>query len=310
MAMGMGVPMVRVALKIADLFERRAVIAAGLVVGACSCVQVSAALVKPLFGTVGVHGISGIRMFVAAVVLLILARPRITQISMSKWIGIVFYGMAMAGMNVCFYNAVERLSLGVAVTLEFLGPFSVAFMSARRKSEFVYPIIALCGVALISQTTTDISTSGVAWALGAAVAYGGYTFFAGHVGRGSNDLSGLALSVVVGAACLSPFSLTAVADTPNLSAVAAIALSGIIGVAIAFSLTYVATRRTSARHTGTYQAADPAVGAIVGAALLHEPLGIGMIAGVLLVVFSAAAVTWRVGTTRGPKGHAATYAPG
>ncbi|OLF14911.1 EamA family transporter [Actinophytocola xanthii] len=266
-----------------------------LILGASLCIQLSAALVKGLFDPVGTVGVSGLRMAVAAVVLLALTRPAPHGRPRREWAGILLYGVAMAGMNVLFYNAVATLPLGIAVTLEFLGPFAVAVLGTRTRWQVVFPLAALTGVALISDPTGGLTGSGLAWGLGAAVAFGGYTLLAGVVGRASTGFSGLALSVTVGALLLAPFSVTGAPRVPGAEGWLLLAASGVVGVALAFSLTYTATRLTSPRVTGTLLAVDPAMGALVGALVLDERLTPAVALGVVLVVLSGAAVTWLAG---------------
>jgi inner membrane transporter RhtA len=269
-----------------------------LILGASLCIQLSAAIAKGLFDTVGTVGTSGLRMAIAALVLLVLTRPVLRGRPRQEWAGIVLYGVAMAAMNVFFYNAVANLPLGIAVTLEFLGPFFVAFFGTRTRWESVFPLAALAGVALISDSTGGMTAAGLAWGLSAAVAFGGYTVFAGYVGRVSSGFSGLALSVTVGALLLAPFSVAAAPRVSGIGGWLFLAASGIIGVAIAFSFTYTATRLTSPRVTGTLQAVDPAMGALIGALVLDERFTAAVGLGIALVVVSGAAVTWLAGAQR------------
>jgi inner membrane transporter RhtA len=276
------------------------VVSAFLVLGASSCIQVSAALAKELFGTVGTVGTSGLRMAVAAVVLLLLTRPVPTGRTRRERLGIVLYGVAMAAMNVLFYNAVARLPLGIAVTLEFLGPFCVALLGTRVRWHALFPVVALVGVALISDPTGGVNLAGTVWALGAAVAFGGYTVLAGFVGGASPGFSGLALSVAVGALVLAPFSVLAVPRVPGAGGWVLVTLSGVLGVALAYGLTYTATRLTSPRLTATLLAVDPAMGALVGAVAFGEPVTVLVGLGIALVVLAGAAVTWLAGRERHP----------
>ena len=280
-----------------------------LILSASLCVQLSAAIAKGLFDQVGTSGTSGLRMAIAALVLLTLTRPVLRGRSRQEWAGIILYGVAMAAMNLFFYNAVANLPLGIAVTLEFLGPFFVAFFGTRNRREAVFPLAALAGVALIGYSTSGMTAAGVAWGLGAALAYGGYTVLAGYVGRASAGFSGLALSVTVGALLLAPFSIAAGPRVPGTGGWLSLAASGIIGVAIAFSFTYTATRLTSPRVTGTLLAVDPAMGALIGALVLHERLTAAVGLGIALVVVSGASVTWLAGAQRAESGLRLTRVP-
>lgn len=203
----------------------------------------------------------------------------------------------MAAMNVLFYNAVANLPLGIAVTLEYLGPFFVAFFGTRNRWESVFPVVALIGVVLISNPTGGMTLVGLIFGLGAALAFGGYTVLAGRVGHSSSGFSGLALSVNVGALTLAPFSAVAVPRVQGDQWLL-LAASGVIGVAIAFTLTFIVTGLTSPRVTGTLLSVDPAVGAVVGGIVLHQSLNAAVVVGIVLVVVSGAAVTWLAGARR------------
>ncbi|MDQ0425651.1 MULTISPECIES: EamA family transporter [Cellulomonas] len=269
-------------------------LALGLVLVGSSSIQVSAALSSSLFATVGTLGVSGLRMAVAAVVLLALTRPSLRGRSPRAWRGVVLYGVAMAAMNVLFYAAVQRLPLGLAVTLEFLGPLTVAAAGVARRRELALPAGALVGVLLVAGPVGGVDALGVGFGLGAAVAFGAYTFLAGRVGDDTAGLDGLALSVAVGALALLPFSVPAV---PRVAAGGwgVLVVSGLLGVALAFSLDFLAVRVSSTRVVGTLFAMDPVTGALVGAALLGDPLGVRAVAGILLVSAAGAATIWVAG---------------
>jgi inner membrane transporter RhtA len=261
-------------------------------------IQVSAALAEGLFGRLPIPAVSGFRMTVAAAVLLLLTRPRLRGRSRSAWLGIVLYGVAMAAMNVLFYHAVQRIPLGVAVTLEFCGPLAVAAVGARGAQRLL-PVLTLVGVALVAGPQGDLDPVGVLAGLGAAAAFGGYTVLAGRVGDDDSGLGGLALSVTVGAVLLAPFSVPSLPAVQGGDLLPLIA-SGLLGVAMAFSLDFVAVRLTSPRVAGTLFAIDPVMGALVGATLLGDRLTGWMLAGIVLVVASGAAVIWLSGRVPGP----------
>lgn len=264
-----------------------------VLVGSLS-IQLSAAVASDLFDTVGTLGVSGLRMAVAAVVLLVLVRPSVRGRSRRAWTGIVLYGVAMAAMNVLFYNAVAHLPLGIAVTLEFLGPLTVAAVATTRRRELLLPALTLVGVLLVSSPGGGLTLLGLVFGLGAAVAFGGYTVLAGRVGGDTDGLDGLALSVLVGAVLLSPFSVHA-APRVDGGGWGVLAVSAVLGVVVAFSLDFLAVRITSVRVVGTLFAVDPVMGALVGAVALGQTLTAGVVLGIVLVVGSGAAVIWLAG---------------
>ena len=199
--------------------------AAGMVMVGSLGIQTSSSLSASLFGALGPIPVSSMRMLVAAIVILALTRPKLAGRSKGEWLGIVVYGLAMAAMNVCLYSAIDRIPMGVAVTLEFLGPCVVALAGSHHWRE------GLCAV-------------------GSAVCFGLYTLFADRVGKAGTGLDGLALSVTVAALATSPVSIT---RAPHVSPAqwGVIAASAVLGVAIPYTMDTLSGRITSARVVGT-----------------------------------------------------------
>jgi inner membrane transporter RhtA len=277
----------------------RALSAAALVLVGSTAVQLSAALASGVFAPLGTLAVSGFRMTAAALVLLLLTRPRLRGRSRGAWLAIVLYGAAMAAMNVLFYAALDRLPLGVAVTLEFCGPLAVAAVASAGRTRLL-PVLALVGVLLtVGRPDGGLDLLGVVLGLGAAAAFGGYTALAGRVGSESSGLGDLALSVAVGALLLSPFQ---VAQAPSVTGaqLPVLVLSGVLGVALAFSLDLQAVRLAGTRVVGTLFAVDPATGAIIGALLLGDRLPPSGLAGIALVVLAGAGAVWSSGRRTAP----------
>ncbi|MEV7424976.1 MULTISPECIES: EamA family transporter [unclassified Streptomyces] len=267
---------------------------AALVVVSCLGVQASAALASTLFDRLGTPAVAGLRQLCAALVLLVLVRPRIRGRTRAQWSGIAVYGAAMAAMNVAYYGAVDRLPLGVAATLLFLGPFAVAVASARIWREALVPAAGLAGVVLVTRPGGAPAWAGIAFGLLSALALALYTVFAQRVGRASSGLDGLALAVGVSALLLLPFSAPATPDMTG-SDWGLIALSGLIGVALAFTLDFLAVRIATAKVVATLFSLDPVMGALVGAVALAETLSAPVLAGMGLIISAGATATWRAG---------------
>ncbi|WP_454049010.1 EamA family transporter [Cellulomonas sp. Marseille-Q8402] len=277
----------------------RALSAAALVLAGSAAVQLSAALATAAFQPLGTLAVSGYRMSAAALVLLLLTRPRLRGRTRGAWAAVVLYGVAMAAMNVLFYAALDRLPLGVAVTLEFCGPLAVAAVASAGRTRLL-PALALVGVLLVvGRPDGGVDPVGVLLGLGAAAAFGGYTALAGRVGAGSSGLGDLALSVAVGAVLLSPAQ---VAQAPEVTAtqLPVLVLSGVLGVALAFSLDLQAVRLAGTRVVGTLFAVDPAMGAVVGAVLLGDRLPAAALGGIALVVLAGAGAVWSAGRRPAP----------
>lgn len=270
----------------------RAFLGAGLVLVSCLSVQASAALASTLFDRLGAPAVAGLRQLCAALVLMVLVRPRVRGHTRQEWVGMVVYGAAMAVMNVAYYGAVGHLPLGVAATLLFLGPFVVAVASARTWREALLPAVGLVGVVLVTEPGGTVAWAGIAFGLLSALALACYTVFAQRVGRASSGLEGLAVSVGISAMLLLPFSLPA-APSANGSDWGLVAVSGIVGVALAFTLDFRAVKMAGARVVATLFSLDPLMGALIGALALAESLSAPVLVGMGLIVSAGAAATWR-----------------
>ncbi|MEV8336943.1 EamA family transporter [Leucobacter sp. NPDC077196] len=276
-------------------FSRGAIIRAMLLVlvGATG-VQLSAVFAIGLFEPLGVLGTSSMRLAIAAVILLIIFRPKLNGRTRAEWLGIVLYGVAMAAMNVMLYLAVDRLPLGIATTLDFLGPCAVALLASRKVREGLLAIVALLGVALIAGFGGPLDPLGIVFGLLAGVSFGLYTLLAARVGQSNGGLQSVALSVVVAAILTLPFSIPTVPllEPPHLLPLLA---SALLGTALAFTVDTLAGRLTSARVLGVFFAFDPVVGTIVGAVFLHQVLSPVALTGVALVVLAGAGIVWLAG---------------
>jgi inner membrane transporter RhtA len=243
--------------------------ALGLVLVGSLGIQTSAAISSGLFGDYGTYGTSAVRMLIAAV-----------------------YGVAMAAMNLCLYNAIDRIPLGVAVTLDFLGPCAIALLGSRRLREGLCALVAVAGVALISAGPLGyFDLAGYLFALGAAFFFAVYTVGADRIGKASSGLDGVALSVTIAAVVTLPI---AVPQLPRIDGSDwwLFLLSAVIGVAIPFSVDTIAGRITSARIIGVLFAVDPALSSLVGFVLLGQAMSPQAIAGIGLVAVAGALIVW------------------
>ncbi|MBQ1109262.1 EamA family transporter [Streptomyces sp. 404i] len=255
--------------------------------------QASAALASTLFDRLGAPAVAGLRQLCAALVLMVLVRPRVRGHTRQEWAGMVVYGAAMAVMNAAYYGAVGRLPLGVAATLLFLGPFVVAVASARARREALLPVVGLVGVVLVTEPGGTVAWTGIVFGLLSALALACYTVFAQRVGRASSGLEGLAVSVGISAMLLLPFSLPA-APSVNGSDWGLVTVSGVIGVALAFTLDFRAVKMAGAKVVATLFSLDPLMGALIGALALAESLSAPVLVGMGLIVSAGAMATWRV----------------
>ncbi|WP_340505056.1 EamA family transporter [Bifidobacterium breve] len=273
----------------------RVMAAAGMVMVGSLGIQTSSSLSASLFSALGPIPVSSMRMLVAAIVMLALVRPKLVGRPKGEWLGIVVYGLAMAAMNICLYSAIDRIPMGVAVTLEFLGPCVVALAGSHHWREGLCAVVALVGVGLISFTPGGyFNPAGYLFALGSAVCFGLYTLFADRVGKAGTGLDGLALSVTVAALATSPVSIT---HAPHVSAAqwGVIAASAVLGVAIPYTMDTLSGRITSARVVGTLFSIDPAMSVIIAVLILCQTITAMAVLGVIVVSLAGALLVWASG---------------
>jgi inner membrane transporter RhtA len=269
--------------------------ASALLIGAIVSMQCGAAIATGLFAQAGVAGTAFLRCSVAAIVLVGVTRPRLRGRSRTDLGWLVVFGLLLAGMNTAFYEAIDRLPLGVAVTIEFLGPLTVATIFSRRRRDLVWIALAALGVASFAGLPGGdaLDRVGLACAFIGAVCWGSYVLVAKRVGRSFAGSDGLAASMAVAAIALAPFGIasggTGLIDPRLLVLAAAV---GVFSAAIPFALELSALRRLTATSYGVLTSLEPAVAGAAGLVLLGQrPHAAAIVAAVLVVTAS-------IGTTR------------
>lgn len=282
---------------------RRSLAGVALVLVSCTAVQGSAALAVPLFDTLHPAVAAAWRQVFGALVLVTLLRPRVRGRDRAEWLAIAVLGGAIASMNVLFYLAADRLPLGIAATLLYLGPFAVAAVHTGRDWRLLLPLSALAGVVLVSRPGAGADLTGTCLGLLAAGSLAAYTLTSQRLGR-DGGLDRLALAAVASALVLSPLSLSSI-GTPGPGQWLTLAVSGAVGIGVAFSCDFVALRLVGTRVVATLFALDPVVGALVGAVALSQQLDVRTIVGIVVIVVAGGVTT---ALREGP-GRAA-YGPG
>lgn len=257
-------------------------------------VQLSAALSIGLFEPLGVIPTSGLRLLIAAVILCAIFRPRLRGRSRAEWVGIGLYGVAMATMNIFLYLAIDRIPLGIATTIDFLGPCLVALAGSRRLRDGLLALAAFAGVALIAGLGGPLDPVGLLFAVAAGASFGGYTLLAPRIGKSDGGLGGLALSVAFAAVLTLPVSLPALPNV-GLQHWGVLAVSALLGMALAFTVDTLAGKLTSARVIGVLFAFDPVVGTLVGAIWLDQAITVPALLGMALVISAGAGIVWFAG---------------
>jgi inner membrane transporter RhtA len=261
-----------------------------LVVVAVSSVQFGAALAKSLFDEVGAGGTVFLRVLFAALVLVAVWRPAVAGRSPAEWRLIAVFGLALAGMNLAFYESLERIPLGIATTFEFVGPLGVAIAGSRRPVDLAWVVLAGTGIVLLSDFGgADLDRLGVALALLAGGFWAAYILLSARVGSVFPGASGLALAMVAGAVMLAPVGIADAGGDLLVPGVLAVAVAvAILSSAIPYTLEMEALRRMPAGVFGVMMSIEPAVAALAGCIVLDEGLATRELVAILLVVAASA----------------------
>jgi inner membrane transporter RhtA len=263
-----------------------------LVLAAATSVQGGASVAKSLFPSFGPPGVVWLRLLFGAIALWVIARPELRHRPWRELRLVVALGVVLVTMNVSFYESIDRLPLGVAVTVEFLGPLAVAVLGSRRRLDFLWVVLAGLGVALLAEGGgKGIHPLGLALAALAGVFWALYITLSVPIGRTFAGASGLAPAMALGAVLIAPWGIVSAGShlrDPQL--VGAAVGVGLLSSALPWSLELEALRRLPTRVFGVVLALEPAVAALAGFVFLHEHLHLrAWIAIGLVVVASAGA---------------------
>jgi inner membrane transporter RhtA len=265
--------------------------AAGLVVISAISSQFAAVVAFHVFDRIGAVGAAGGRVGFAAV-FLVLATGLPRGRTRADWRPVLPLGVALAVMNTTFYLAFERLPLGAAVTIEFLGPIVLAVVSSRTPRHVLAVVLAALGIGLLGQGLGGSNAVGILFAALAGATWAIYILFGRRVAARWEGVSGLNAAMLVGASVLVPFSILdargALATPTALGACAAI---GLLGSALPYGLDQMALRRVSARAFSVLLSLHPAVGAIVGFLVLDQGIDLqtGIAIGLVVIASIVAA---------------------
>jgi inner membrane transporter RhtA len=255
-------------------------------------VQLGAAVAKGLFDQLGPGGTVFLRVGFAALVLLLLWRPSVRGHARGEYLVAILFGLVLAAMNFTFYQALDRIPLGIAVTLEFVGPLGVAVAGSRRMLDLLWAVLAAAGIVLLAPLDvlgeTDLDPVGVALALLAGLLWASYILLSVRTGSIFPGGTGLVIAMCVGTFVLVPAGIVgggaALLDPGLLLAGFAVAM---LSSAVPYSLELEALRKLPARVFGVLMSLEPAVAALVGFVVLGERLGLRALAAVLLVTVAA-----------------------
>ena len=264
-----------------------------LVLAGIVSVQFGGALAQTLIPVIGAGGSVVMRLLFATAILLVAIRPRWRGYSRADWTTVISFGVALGLMNLTFYSSLAHLPIGVAVTVEFIGPLTLAAAMSRRISDAVAVLAAAFGVLLISkafETPLDqLDWTGLGLALTAGALWAAYIVFSGRTGAAFDRLDGLAIAMVVATAVTLPFGVLSIPEWTGSTIAKGLGIA-VLSSILPYSLELIALRRLSAKVFGILLSLEPAFAALAGLLVLGQRLDGVQLAGMALVVAASALV--------------------
>jgi inner membrane transporter RhtA len=272
---------------------RRSLGPVALVVAGGLSVQFGAAVAVMLMPRAGALGVVTLRLVLAALVLFVICRPRLRGHSRADWATVITFGAAMGGMNMLFYQAVDRIPLGAAVTLEVLGPLALSVIASRRLVNLLWAALALGGVVLLGGGGFErLDPVGAAFALAAGGMWAAYIIFSARTGRRFPQADGLALAMGFAALLSLPFGLVEAGSRLFVPSTLGLGLAvALMSSVLPYTLELLALRRLPAATFAVLMSLEPAIAAAAGFLVLSQALSPAEgLAIVLVVVASMGAV--------------------
>ncbi len=263
-----------------------------LVLIGIASVQLGAGFAKSLFDEVDPTTIVWLRLATSMLVLVAVLRPQVRGRSREDWLVVLAFGASLALMNWAIYQSFARIPLGVAVTIEFIGPLTLAVLGSRRPRDLAWVVLAAVGVLLLGFDGDDLDAAGVAFALLAGAAWAAYILLSARTGRHWEGLDGLAVASVVAAMLLTPFAVGIGGEDlldPRILLIGAAV--GLLSSVIPYSCELVALRSLSPGVFGILMSLEPAAAALAGIVVLGELLGPAQYAAVACVIAASVGAT-------------------
>ncbi len=262
-----------------------------LAIVAMLLIQVSNALSVTVVEVVGAAGTSWLRMCFGALFLLLIVRPSLRTLRRADLPLLLALGTITGLMTTFFLAALERIPLGTAVAIEFLGPLTVAAVTSRRRQALAWPALALVGIVLLTEPWRGATDPlGVVFAVLAGTCWALYNLLTQRVGDRFRGISGLAYTIPIAALVTTVIGLPGVAaGAPPLPIILLAAGIALITPVISFGLEMLALRRMTHTAFGTLLAVEPAFGLVIGLLVLSQAPGVWQLVGIALVVAAGAA---------------------
>jgi len=249
------------------------------------CVQLGVVAAFSVFDRIGPDGAAWLRLSWAGLIFLVLVRPRPLQLPRRDLVACLALGVVTAFITILFMFAVERIPVGTASALEFLGPLGVAVLRGRGRGRAVWPLLAMVGVLLLTEPwRSTVDPVGVAYALGAAACWALYILLTQRVGDAVSGLQGLAISMPVAAiVATAVLGGSVIPDLTWQHALIGLGLAVLLPV-VPFALEMLALRRMTTASFGTLMALEPAMALVLGLVILSQQPGVLPVIGILFVV--------------------------
>jgi inner membrane transporter RhtA len=256
-------------------------------------VQFGAGVAKTLFDEASPTTIVWLRLAASAVVMLAVARPVLRGRSRADWVVVLGFGLSLGVMNWAIYQSFQRIPIGLAVTIEFVGPLTLAVVGSRRPRDLLWVALAAAGVGLLGLEPGDLTWAGVGFALLAGAAWAAYILLSAQTGSRWPGLDGLAVASVVAMLLLTPLTLGSAGEAlvdPRILLIGA--LVGLLSSVIPYTCELVALRSLRPAVFGVLMSLEPAAAALAGLVVVGELLS------PLQLVAMAFVVAASVGATR------------
>jgi inner membrane transporter RhtA len=260
---------------------------------AIASVQLGSAVARTAFDVTGANGMTLLRLAISGLLLMLVLRPRVRQWSRQQLGAAALLGLTMGAMNLSFYLSIRTVPLGVAVTVEFIGPLLVALVQTRRARDLLWVALAGLGVALLGlDGGADVPLGGLALALLAGLFWGGYILASARVGRLVEGVDGLAVALVVAAVLVLPFGVPGAAQALTEPSVLAAGVAvALLSSVIPYGLELTALRRIPTRVFGVLMSLEPAAAALAGLVVLDQRLGPRELVALVMVSLASLGVT-------------------
>ncbi|MEU5108869.1 MULTISPECIES: EamA family transporter [unclassified Streptomyces] len=236
--------------------------------------QIGAATGSLAFPVLGPLGVVAVRQYVAAVVLIAVARPRPRTFTWRQWWPVLLLALVFGTMNLSLYSAIDRIGLGLAVTLEFLGPLTIALAASRRRADACWAVVAAAGVVTLMRPRPSADYLGMGLAVLAAVCWASYILLNRTVGRRIPGAQGSAAAAGLSALMFLPVGIVlAVRQPPTAAAVGCAVAAGVLSSAVPYLADLFTLRRVPAQAFGLFMSVNPVLAALVGWIVLGQRLG-------------------------------------